>query len=97
MNVKNENLWNKFIDGKAAVRIETKDQYDSFIESCDKNDLLWINGDKPKSFDVWSKREPDLCILMQDKEMCQASLTDCLRWKLSVVKFEDLIIFIQNT
>lgn len=89
--MKANKTWNEFIKGKLAVYIETYEQYTAFVERCDKHGLSWINGRSLKSCDIWSKREPDMCLIIQSKKLCQASRFDCLRWKYSVVKFDDLI------
>jgi hypothetical protein len=92
--MKTNKTWKEFIKGKLAVQIETYEQYTAFIEKCDRYGLVWINGQPLKSCDIWSKREPDMCLMILSKKLCQGSRKDCMRWKYSVIKFNDLIKFI---
>lgn len=91
MTIELKHFWKGFIKGKIAVRIETKEQYDSFMDLCTKHNLMWIGRRvSPKEFDVWSIREPELCILCENKMLCQASESDCLRWRKLIIRFVDL-------
>ncbi len=89
--MKTNKLWKEFIKGKLAVKIDTYEQYTAFIEKCDRYGLAWINNRPLKSCDIWSKREPDMCLMIESKKLCQGSRTDCLRWNFKVMTYDDFI------
>lgn len=88
--IDNSDFWKSFMNGKAAVRIETKEQCDAFLKLCESRQLRWARGDLPTAFDVWEVKEPDLCIHMKNGVLYQASEADCVRWKFIIVYYSSL-------